>query len=850
MNNHSQLSPKSVRGHHYFFSKKQLLVLSVIIFTWLISSCNFTQFTSFLTSTQTPQPTQELPTPQPQAMVTFLVLVPQDVAIGEKIYLNILDEVTGLALNPKRYEMQAVNQREFMISLPLEVDSIIKYRFSRRGAYIFEEHTNIHVPVRYRMYYVEGPGVIQDVVSAWSDTSYTEPAGRITGIIINALTNQPIPGLLVTAGGAQTLTRADGSFLIEQLPPATHNLVVSSMDGFYPPFQQGAVVAAEATTPAHIALYPRTPVNIIFVVSVPDNNLPGVPIRLAGNLVQLGNTFATLSGGVSTLATRMPILNPLPDGRYSVQLTLPVGAEILYKYTLGDGFWNAEHTNNGNFVVRRLIVPPTSSLIEDRVETWADSARGPIFFDTQSPSNTPEADFVSIQLGLVGWTEPIPMWKLAENHWAYLLYSPLSVVDNLTYRYCRNQQCGSADDGLTPGNINSGRTMTLKSGPQIQKDSVSNWAWMDPFESPDLPPVEIVPRGSNFMAGIELQTLYHPSWTPLMTTITQEIQALDVNWMIFNPTWTYTLPQSPQLEPFTGTNPLWKDSVFLIESAHASGMRVALQPTPLPLILDDWWINSNRDFSWWVSWFAGYRNFILHHADLAQTQNVEALILGGNWLTPALPGGTLADGSPSGTPTDAEQRWRDLVAEVRTHYSGTILWALAYPQGIAKPPPFLDAIDKIYLLFSAPIAESKDASLDEMQKQASAILKKEIEPFQKQTRKPVILVVAYPSADGGATGCVLESTEISQKNCLDTNLLERPNEDISSVQVDLQEQALAYQALLIAINKLEWLNGFVSAGYYPPAALRDKSISIHGKLAANVLKFWFSGFLINPDSPK
>ncbi len=39
---------------------------------------------------------------------------------------------------------------------------------------------------------------------------------------------------------------------------------------------------------------PAQLVNIIFTVSVPDSTQKGVPLRLAGNLLQLGNTFSDL----------------------------------------------------------------------------------------------------------------------------------------------------------------------------------------------------------------------------------------------------------------------------------------------------------------------------------------------------------------------------------------------------------------------------------------------------------------------------------------------------------------------------------------------------------------------------
>ncbi len=40
--------------------------------------------------------------------------------------------------------------------------------------------------VRYRMYYVTGPGAVEDVVSAWSDGLFNSPYGRITGQIVDS----------------------------------------------------------------------------------------------------------------------------------------------------------------------------------------------------------------------------------------------------------------------------------------------------------------------------------------------------------------------------------------------------------------------------------------------------------------------------------------------------------------------------------------------------------------------------------------------------------------------------------------------------------------------------------------
>ncbi len=135
-----------------------------------------------------------------------------------------------------------------------------------------------------------------------------------------------------------------------------------------------------------------------------------------------------------------------PDGHYSATISLPVGAYVQYKYTLGDGFWNAEHKSTGEFVLRELIVPAQDTSIQDTVETWHAGASSPILFQATVPSTTPVSDIVYIQFNPYGWTEPIPMWPLGNNQWAYQLYSPLDMLGAFHYRYCRNGQCDSADD--------------------------------------------------------------------------------------------------------------------------------------------------------------------------------------------------------------------------------------------------------------------------------------------------------------------------------------------------------------------------------------------------------------------
>jgi len=170
--------------------------------------------------------------PAPEAVVTFYVQVPADTPADEPVLLSVLDEVTGLALNARRYPMEPVDGTHYAVALSFKVGSVVKYRYSRQGSILGEEHLTDGRPVRYRLFRVDGPGEVHDVVARWNDTLYAGPTGRITGVARDP-EGSPLPGLLVAAGGAQVFTRGDGRFLIEGLPPGTHNLVAYALDGRY-----------------------------------------------------------------------------------------------------------------------------------------------------------------------------------------------------------------------------------------------------------------------------------------------------------------------------------------------------------------------------------------------------------------------------------------------------------------------------------------------------------------------------------------------------------------------------------------------------------------------------------------
>ena len=571
-----------------------------------------------------------------------------------------------------------------------------------------------------------------------------------------------------------------------------------------------------------------------FNVSAP-NDIQGVPVRIAGNLLELGNTFADLKGGMSTIADRMPVMALQPDGRYSVTIVLPAGAYVQYKYTLGDGFWNAEHRAGGEFNLRAMIVPAQDMTIQDQVETWQAGNSSPILFEVTVPSNTPPTDLIYIQFNPYGWTEPIPMWPMGNNRWAYKLYGPINTLGNLRYRYCRNGQCGSADDGSTAGAAAKGRIAETSLAGQDIQDTIKDWAWLQNTEPGTLVGSAINDRGSGFVSGVEFQSSYQPNWSYYSPQAVQNVQALGANWVFFTPSWTYTRASPLEFGLAPEHDPFWLDSAIMISQARAANLNVAIFPVPhFATSADDFWIKAPRDAAWWQTWFDHYRAFAVNYADLAAQTGSQAIVLGGDWLNPALPGGLLPDGTPSGVPGDADARWTAIVTEVRQHFGGKVWLAVPYVPGeVQTSLEFLRAADGIYLLWDAQLVNQPGASKTEMMNAAGALLDNEVSPLASVVDKPVIVALAYTSTREAATGCLNDG----QGGCLGWAALSQPN-DPGSVTLDLQSQADIYEAMLNAINARSWIAGVVSRGYYPPAMLQDKSASVHGKPAADLLWYW------------
>jgi hypothetical protein len=825
------------------FARKTVLLFMAALVLFSGPACAITLFKWPFGTGPTPlPPTPALPTatPLPMGQVIFHAALPAQLAPNETLSLRVLDEVSGLGFNYTDYPMQARDALNYVATLPLAVNSVMKYRYIRIGGNETQEYNAFNQPVRYRLYYVTGPSELTDLIAAWPDRPFNGATGSVQGTAVNADSGTAIPNLLVSAGGIQAVTDSAGRFVLQGIPIGTHNVIGYAMDGSYATFQQGATVAQGLATPVEVRVKPTMLVPVTFTVHVPNNTQPGAPVRIAGNLLQLGNTFADLRGGMSVLADRMPMMNYVAANLYNCTIYLPIGADIRYKYTLGDGIWNAERKSDGGFALRQLIVPPNGAVIEEEVATWQAGSSAPISFEVSVPPSTPAGEIVYIQFNPYGWTEPIPMWSAGNNVWKYKLYGPMD-LNSIFYRYCRNGQCGVADDESTAGDSATGRQVGTAIIGQDILDSVTSWAWMSANVPASLVGSNVIARTGVFMTGVEFQSWFHPNWSSYMPQALQNVQALGSNWVIITPTWSYASSNPIIFGTRPGVDQLWTDTANTISQGRALNLNVGVFPQARFAASSpaDYWRTAPRDPIWWQIWFDYYRNFAINYADMASQAGAQALILGGDWVGPALPNGTLSDGSPSGVPTDAETRWLAILNEVRAHFRGQVLWAMPYSAPNLVTPSFINQTDGVYLMISGSLSENQIPSKSELDAAAAALLDNSVAPLQSMLGKPVYLAFGYPSVNGAGANCL----PANSASCLNWTALNQPTTDRAELNLNLQLQADIYETLMAAVNTRPWVSGVVSRGYYPPTLLQDKSASIHGKPAGDVLWYWYQRFL-------
>ncbi|MFF4061959.1 hypothetical protein ACFYZ8_31025 [Streptomyces sp. NPDC001668] len=174
------------------------------------------------------------------------------------------------------------------------------------------------------------------------------------------------------------------------------------------------------------------------------------------------------------------------------------------------------------------------------------------------------------------------------------------------------------------------------------------------------------PATSGRDSGAALRGITLPSWnrtdydSPAADRYLRGIRATGARWITLTPTWYQNRVTDPGMH--TTEETASDGSVRrIVHRAHALGLKVMIKPhVDLPGDQDRAEIRP-RDRE---AWFAAYRRFITHYADLAAGTGTEQLAVGTELAGVS---GDLA-------------AWQEVVAAVRDHYDGPLTYAANYDE--------------------------------------------------------------------------------------------------------------------------------------------------------------------------
>lgn len=740
-----------------------------------------------------------------KVQVTFSVQSPKTSFDSFQLALDILDDLSGYKDNINRYPMQSKGDNRFEVSVLLDKGFDYRYRYVIVDPSEVVETQLSGQPVDLRMVIADDELQVNDVISNWSPSEVTGPVGTISGHLKDYKTQKGIPDLLITVAGKHTFTNMSGFFRFENVPEGTHNLVAYAVDGRYAPMQQRANVSANINTRVDTRLIPLEKVKFQFQVK-PSNETVGVPIRLAGNFVGLGAQYEANFSKSGSIASLMPLLNQVESENYTLDLELYAGSAFRYRYTIGNGYFNAERSETKGLVTRQFIVPKNAATIKDHILTWRADDLSPITVNVDIPIQTPPDELVSIQLLRKEWDQPIPMWHVRDQKWMYLLFSN-GQEQSLELRFCRNDNCELGfDESSHEQAVKAHFNEVLEINHQIT-------GWHNWTSEGKIAEERAVSNAQKGLTGMEFTHVYRPADLPFIKKTISQLKNNGVNWLIFRPAWeVFERNGLPYIQFSEKETMLHRDLAQLIETARNAGMKVSLFPNiTFPMKPGDWWRSASRSEAFWQQWYQQYDLFLNNYAIFAKTNHIDHLIIGEEGVRFSLPGALEAEAGKLGTPDTALETWHTMIDQIRKQFQGKLLWAGTFNTMPEKV--FLFQFDGSYVLVNYS-ADLNDSSL----------LKSAIDSFVNEHdpahEKLIFVALNLPSLNIEA----MEYTDLMEPIIASAS---NGNERF----LDLNKQSQLYTDFTCGLNDYTWLSGVSSRGFNGTIRLTDISSSIYGKPA-------------------
>jgi hypothetical protein len=307
----------------------------------------------------------------------------------------------------------------------------------------------------------------------------------------------------------------------------------------------------------------------------------------------------------------------------------------------------------------------------------------------------------------------------------------------------------------------------------------------------------------------------------------KELRKLGVNWIALIPFGYQENVNSekivgyPDMEGvtpfFSESDPTMRDQDIVkeIETAHALGMKVFVKPHIWAGdFVDEYeWPGTIRQGSKSAHkrWWASYRAYILHYAQVAANAGADMFCVGSELAK-------MTSSHPN--------EWRELIKEIRAiparnpmHLTYSAHWEKEF-----QLIPFWDALDYIGIAAYFPLEAPENATADELLRVWRPHQEK-IERVASLWKKQVVF------------------TEVGYRPMTDTH---RQPWNYSGGKPHQESQTRAYEALLRMLAGSNWARGlFIWKTYTDPqAALRDRAggdYQFRGRPAEKVLGKWYGG---------
>jgi hypothetical protein len=244
-----------------------------------------------------------------------------------------------------------------------------------------------------------------------------------------------------------------------------------------------------------------------------------------------------------------------------------------------------------------------------------------------------------------------------------------------------------------------------------------------------------------------------------------------------------------------------------IRLAHKNGIKVMLKPQ---VYIHNSWVgdvdfDNEKD---WLEWEKGYSEYIHFYGKLAADNKVELFCIGTEYKKAV---------------KKRTQFWRRLIQEVRTYYSGELIYSSNWDG--YEQVPLWDDLDYIGISAYFPLTEQKTPTLNSLNQKWRPI-KTKLERFAKKHNKAIVFTeYGYLSIDK----CAWRGWEL-EKN-------------IMTKSINEQAQANAYNSLLKTFWDEAWWGGGFLWKWFPAGmgheGYPERDYTPQGKLSEDTIREWY-----------